>query len=49
MYIVENEGYYIAIRSKYLENFPENDYLNDPETRYDVSISVIEDYCKDLL
>tara|TARA_Y100001968_G_scaffold189641_1_gene173806 strand:- start:23339 stop:25456 length:2118 start_codon:yes stop_codon:yes gene_type:complete len=49
MYIVENEGYFIAIRHKYLEGFPENDYINDIETRYDVSISVIEDYCKSLL
>ena len=49
MYIVENEGYFIAIRHKYLEGFPDNDYINDIDTRYDVSISVIEDYCRDLL
>ena len=49
MYIIENEGYFIAIRPKYLENFPDNNYINDIETRYDVSLSVIEDYCKTLL
>ncbi len=49
MFIIENEGYYIAIKQKYIENFPDNDYINDIKTRYDLSISVIEDYCKSLL
>ena len=49
MLIIENEGYFIAIKQKYIENFPDNDYINDIQTRYDLSVSVIEDYCKSLL
>ena len=49
MFIIENEGYFIAIKQKYIENFPDNDYIDDIETRYDLSKSVIEDYCKSLL
>ena len=49
MSIIEYEGYYFAVENSYAEEFPNNQYLESQMTRYDVSISVIEEYCKELL
>ena len=49
MCIMEFEGYYFAIKDLFVDEFPNNQYLDDVTTRYDVSISVIEQYCKELL